>query len=31
MPDAITHLFKGAHDSFPPLKGKPCNNELLTI
>jgi hypothetical protein len=31
MPDAITRLFKEAHDAFPPLKGKPSNNDLLAI
>jgi hypothetical protein len=31
MPDAITHLFKEAHDSFPPLKGKLSKNDLLAI
>ena len=30
-PDAITCLFKEAHDSFPPLEGKASNNELLAI
>jgi hypothetical protein len=30
-PDAITHLFKEAPDSFPPLEGKPSNNDLLAI
>jgi hypothetical protein len=30
-PDAITCLFKEAHDTFPPLKGKPSNNDLLAI
>jgi hypothetical protein len=30
-PDMITHLFKEAHDSFPPLEGKPSNNDLLAI
>jgi hypothetical protein len=29
--DAITRLFKEAHDSFPPLEGKPTNNDLLVI
>jgi hypothetical protein len=31
MPEAITRLFKEAHDAFPPLKGKPSNNDLLAI
>ncbi len=31
MPAAITCLFKEAHDAFPPLKGKPSNNDLLAI
>jgi hypothetical protein len=31
MPDVITRLFKEALDSFPPLKGKPSNNDLLAI
>ncbi len=31
MPDAITHLFKEAHDAFHPLRGKPSNNDLLDI
>jgi hypothetical protein len=30
-PDAITCLFKGGHDAFPPLKGKPSNDDLLAI
>jgi hypothetical protein len=30
-PGAITRLFKEAHDAFPPLKGKPSNNDLLAI
>jgi hypothetical protein len=30
-PDAITCLFKEAHDSFPPLEGKPTNDDLLDI
>jgi hypothetical protein len=29
--NAITCLFKEAHDAFPPLKGKPSNNDLLAI
>jgi hypothetical protein len=31
MPDAITRLFKEAHDAFPPLEGKPSNDDLLAI
>jgi len=30
-PDAITRLFKEAYDSFPPLEGKPTDNDLLAI
>ncbi len=30
-PDMITHLFKEAHDAFPPLKGKPSDDDLLAI
>jgi hypothetical protein len=30
-PDAITCLFKEAHDSSPPLEGKPTNDDLLEI
>jgi hypothetical protein len=30
-PDAITRLFKEAYDTFPPLKGKPTNDDLLAI
>ncbi len=29
--DAITCLFKEAYDTFPPLKGKPTNDDLLAI
>jgi hypothetical protein len=29
--DEITHLFKEAHNTFPPLKGKPTNDNLLAI
>jgi hypothetical protein len=29
--DAITRLFKEAYDTFPPLKGKPTNDNLLAI
>ena len=31
MPNAITLLFKKARDAFPPLKGKPTDNNLLSI
>jgi hypothetical protein len=30
-PDAITRLFKEAHDTFPPLEGKPTDDNLLAI
>ena len=30
-PDAITHLFKEAYDTFPLLKGKPTDDDLLAI
>jgi hypothetical protein len=30
-PNAITCLFKEAHYSFPPLKGRPSNDALLAI
>jgi hypothetical protein len=30
-PDAITLLFKEARDAFPPIEGKPTNNNLLLI
>jgi hypothetical protein len=30
-PNAITRLFKEAHDAFPPLEGNPSNNDLLAI
>jgi hypothetical protein len=30
-PDAITLLFKEARDTFPPLKGKPTDNDLMSI
>ena len=30
-PEAITRLFKEAYDTFPPLKGKPTNDDLLAI
>jgi hypothetical protein len=29
--DAITRLFKEAYDTFPPLKGKPTDKDLLAI
>jgi hypothetical protein len=31
MPDAITLLFKEAHDTFYPIKGKPTDNNLQLI
>jgi hypothetical protein len=31
MPDAVTLLFKEAYNSFPPIKGKPTNDNLLAI
>jgi len=30
-PDAITRLFKEAYDTFPPLEGKPTDEDLLAI
>jgi len=30
-PDAITRLFKEACDTFPPLEGKPTDDDLLAI
>ncbi len=30
-PDAITRLFKEAYDSFPPLEGKPTDDDLVAI
>jgi hypothetical protein len=30
-PDAITHLFKEAYDTFSPLEGKPTDDDLLAI
>jgi hypothetical protein len=30
-PKAIMLLFKEAHDSFPPLKGKPMDDNLMLI
>jgi hypothetical protein len=29
--DTITRLFKEAYDTFPPLEGKPTNDNLLAI
>jgi hypothetical protein len=29
--DTITCLFKDAYNTFPPLKGKPTNDNLLAI
>ncbi len=31
MPDAITLLFKEARDTFPPIKGKPTDEDLQSI
>jgi hypothetical protein len=31
MPDAIIRLFKEAYDTFPPLEGKPTDDDLLAI
>ncbi len=31
MPDAITRLFKEAYDTFPPLEGKPTDDDLRAI
>jgi hypothetical protein len=31
MPGAITRLFKEAYDTFPPLEGKPTDDNLLAI
>jgi hypothetical protein len=31
MPDAITLLFREAHEAFPPFKGKPTDNNLTAI
>jgi hypothetical protein len=31
MPDVITLLFKEACDTFPPIKGKPSDNNLLLV
>ncbi len=31
MPNAITLLFKEARNAFPPFKGKPTDNNLLSI
>ena len=30
-PDAVTLLFKEARDAFPPLGGKPMDDDLLSI
>jgi hypothetical protein len=30
-PDAITLLLKEARDTFPPIKGKPTDNDLQSI
>jgi hypothetical protein len=30
-PNAITLLFKEARDTFPPIKGKPMDNDLQLI
>jgi hypothetical protein len=30
-PDTITRLFKEAYDTFPPLEGKPTDDDLLAI
>jgi hypothetical protein len=30
-PDVITRLFKEAYDAFPPLEGKPTDDDLLAI
>ena len=30
-PEAITRLFKEAYDTFPPLEGKPTDNDLFAI
>jgi hypothetical protein len=30
-PNAITRLFKEAYDTFPPLEGKPTDDDLLAI
>ena len=31
MPDVITLLFKEAQDTFPPIKGKPTDDNLQSI
>ncbi len=31
MPEAITLLFREAREAFPPLKGKPLDDDLTTI
>jgi hypothetical protein len=30
-PDTITLLFKEARETFPPIKGKPTDNDLQSI
>ncbi len=30
-PEAITLLFREAHEAFPPLEGKPSDDDLTTI
>ncbi len=30
-PDATNHLFKEAYDTYPPLEGKPTDDDLLAI
>jgi hypothetical protein len=30
-PDAITFLSKEGRDTFPPIEGKPMDNDLLSI
>ena len=31
MPNTITLLFREARDAFPPLEGKPTDDDLLSI
>ena len=31
MPHTIARLFKEAYDTFPPLEGKPMDDDLLAI
>ena len=31
MPEAITLLFREAREAFPPLEGKPSDDDLTTI